>query len=252
MDHRLSSVYVNQEYHLFVSLPLHYTHTNQRYPVLYLLDGNLTTPLIVSIVELLRRDQAIPELIVVGIGYPEPTYAETQIHRARDYTPTPITPGFEMFGHPYQETGGGERFLQFIERELLPTIDATYRTDPTDRALAGWSLGGLFALYAMLQRPTLFQRILAISPSLMWGNRVLFQIESEYAAAHTELPLRLFVGRESEPGYESYVEETRGLVETLKQRQYAGLDVNFHLFEDENHLSVVPLAYTRGLRLIYE
>lgn len=56
---------------------------------------------------------------------------------------------------------------------LIPFVDRTWRTMPTDRALLGHSYGGLFAIYALEQRPALFQRTVAASPSLEWDGRLL-------------------------------------------------------------------------------
>ena len=63
--------------------------------------------------------------------------------------------------------GGAPAFLDFLEHELIPFIDHTYRTNPSDRGLLGHSMGGEFALYALEQRPGLFQRIVAASPALV-------------------------------------------------------------------------------------
>jgi uncharacterized protein len=73
----LSSTYVGQEYRLFISVPASYATSDTVYPVLYLLDGNLTYPLVRPIVEILQVAEAVPEVILVGIGYPTATYMET-------------------------------------------------------------------------------------------------------------------------------------------------------------------------------
>jgi len=49
-----------------------------------------------------------------------------------------------------------EDFLSFIEKELIPSIEKTYRTNG-QRILKGQSLSGLFTLYALLTKPTLFE-----------------------------------------------------------------------------------------------
>jgi hypothetical protein len=49
-----------------------------------------------------------------------------------------------------------ENFLSFIEKELIPSIEKTYRTSG-QKILKGQSLSGLFTLYALLTKPTLFE-----------------------------------------------------------------------------------------------
>jgi predicted alpha/beta superfamily hydrolase len=76
--------------------------------------------------------------------------------RARDFTPTRTS------GDP--NSGGAPAFLDFLEHELIPFIDRTYRTNTSDRGLLGHSLGGLFALYALEQRPRCFSELSPQAP----------------------------------------------------------------------------------------
>jgi len=60
---------------------------------------------------------------------------------------------------------GGQRFTQFLAEELIPFIDARYRTQPF-RCLIGHSQGGSFATYVLATRPETFRFYLAIDPPL--------------------------------------------------------------------------------------
>ena len=76
-------------YRLFVSLPESYTANDTvRYPVLYVLDGNGFFGLATETHRLLRLRAEVPELIIVGVGYPVGAFSETSIPRWLDYTPS--------------------------------------------------------------------------------------------------------------------------------------------------------------------
>ncbi len=141
-------------------------------------------------------DQSIPQLIVVGVGYPVGVYWNAIPHRSLDLTPTKDAVWeAETAKHVLKPlgSGGAPDFLRFISDELIPLIDSEYRTITTDRGLYGFSLGGLFVLNAMLDRPGLFQRYIAGSPFVGWDNGVTFTYEEAFAREHTALPARLFL-----------------------------------------------------------
>ena len=52
-------------------------------------------------------------------------------------------------------------FLQALTDDIVPFVDRTYRTDPDNRCLYGYSAGGLFVLYALLQQSRTFHRYLS-------------------------------------------------------------------------------------------
>src|SRR5215510_16420973 len=95
----------------------------------------------------------LPPLIVVGIRNTD---------RNHDFTPAPAA-GFETPPEA-QRPGGAAAFLSFMSDELVPWIDRSYRTAPL-RVLVGHSLGGLFALYTIGQRPELFTGYVIMEPS---------------------------------------------------------------------------------------
>ncbi len=148
----IASSKIGRRYDLFMSLPQNYATSKQSYPVLYVLDG-WHFPLMAFIQDNSAFSGRMPPVIIVNVGQSPARDAMTL--RARDFTP--------MAEPQKPNSGGGPAFLDFLENELIPFIDATYRTNRSDRGLLGHSLGASFALYALEQRPHLFQRIVAAS-----------------------------------------------------------------------------------------
>jgi len=132
---------------------------------------------------------------------------------------------------------------------VIPFVDRTYRTIPSDRGLLGHSYGGLFAIYALEQRPALFQRIVAASPTLSWDNRLLFSAARQKLR---ELPspvrLDISVGGKDDFGFD---QDTIAFAKLLDELKPAGLDYRFTLYPDENHDSVRLVSLPEGLYWVY-
>ena len=62
-------------------------------------------------------------------------------------------------------TGGADDYLRLLTREIIPTAEKELPGVPSWRGIAGYSLAGLFALYA-IYRTDLFSRIGSMSGSL--------------------------------------------------------------------------------------
>ncbi|MEJ2538346.1 MAG: alpha/beta hydrolase-fold protein, partial [Calditrichia bacterium] len=142
-------------------------------------------------------------------------------------------------------SGGAAQFLAFIRNEVIPYIEANYRVSKTDRAIMGYSLGGLFTLYALFHAPETFRRYFAGSPSLWWGNGVLFRDEQNFAEAHTDLPVKLFLSAGALED-EEMIADVKRMETLLRSRNYPNLDLQSHVFEDETHQSAYPAATSRA------
>jgi len=78
-------------------------------------------------------------------------------------------------------------------KEVFPFIESNYRVSSTGRGIAGYSLGGLFSLYVLFKQPELFNLYYAGSPSIGFGNGLLFDYEKEHASSHKDLNAHLFM-----------------------------------------------------------
>ncbi len=87
----------------------------------------------------------------------------------------------------------------FIETELVPYVDANYRTQPF-RVFTGHSFGGLFAMHALFSRPRLFNGIIAVSPTFTWDDAWINRRAAEFVKNNRELndTLLVTVGDEGE------------------------------------------------------
>lgn len=230
-------------YLLYVNLPPGYaTGPARRYPVVYFPDGYWDFGLIAPVLGNLRVDGAAPPVIVVGVGYAgaAPDYDAL---RAVDLTPG-VDPWFAAGG---RASGGADAFLAVLANEIIPFVEREYRVDPGYRVLVGNSFGGLFAAYAALARPGLFQACVACSPALWWRSNDVARLESAYAAEHTTLPLRLYFGYGTEDD-SSITGATQALYRQMQSRRYEGLVLALREMDGERHSSLKPDAYTRGLR----
>jgi len=183
------SRHTGRDYRIFVARPQQEPPA-AGYPVLFVLDGNALFPTLALQAQALeaRPDPALRDsVLVVGIGYPNTQLYDFEA-RAEDYTP---------------DAADRQRFLAFIEDELKPLIAARYRVDPSRQTLFGHSYGGLFTLYALLERPQAFSGYVAASPSIWWYQgfveRRLSAFERRAGKAAPRAQLLITAGSAEEP-----------------------------------------------------
>lgn len=143
---------------------------DRRFPVLYMHDGQnvfshpesavYDTWCVNTVMESLVGEGALQPWIIVGVDH--------GVGRIEEYT---------AWDDKKRSTKGkAPDYAKFLCEELKPYIDRTYRTriDAQSTAVAGSSLGGLVSLYLGSNRPSVFGRIGAFSPSVMWADRAIF------------------------------------------------------------------------------
>ena len=113
----------------------------------------------------------------------------------------------------------------------------------------GHSHGGTFALYALFEAPGLFQRFAALSPSLWWDRGVMFGYEASLARERKDLDASVFLSYGSAE-IPCIMQPAQRMVDSLRAHRYNGLDVQIHVFPDENHMTVLPSAIGRALRAL--
>ncbi|MCP5055079.1 MAG: alpha/beta hydrolase, partial [bacterium] len=167
---KFKSDILGEERVVFVNYPRGYNGSLERFPVLYVLGGARGFPLASTMVRFLTEAGRIPPMIVVGVSNTDPM---------RDLTPGK-DPRFPTSG------GGGERFIRFLKKELIPRIDKNYRTLPF-RILAGHSLAGLLATYIMCVEPRMFNAYITSSPWLEWRERSILKRAEELLKRRSSL-----------------------------------------------------------------
>ena len=236
------------------------------YPVIHLLDGNATVPMMEKAI-----GQAPPEpygsAVVVGVGYPTDEPFDI-LRRYRDLTPpTPpelIPPSRD--GASVIETGGRDDFLAFLETQVIPGVESRLPIDGRRRTLFGHSLGGLFSLYVLYTKGGLFQTYVAADPAIWWSGQAILKEQAAFLdrTAREGVP----------PGMALLIETSGKLVERpvppaeaerLKRlrsgqtgREVAatlsavpGLRLAFNDFLEESHGSMLPLAVADSLRFAF-
>jgi len=164
------------------------------YPVLVMLDGQnlfatsragaMGTWAVDETMDRLIRERAIPPWIVVGLDHR---------HGARIADDSPwADPRIAM-------TPRGVEEAAFIATDLLDWIGANLPAHATARALVGSSLGGLLALYVAWRHPDAFERVGALSPSVMWSSGELSRHWTTRAAS----PRRLYLDAGEEERFDA-------------------------------------------------
>lgn len=211
---RFASRVLGNQRDLWVYVPPDYDqHPDQRYPVLYMHDGNNLFDAHTAFggvewgmdetAERLIRSGELPPLLIVGV-------ANTP-DRINEYTWVPGT----VDGRP--AGGKGPLYARFLIEEVKPFIDRSYRTLP-DRdhtGVMGSSLGGLISLYLARYDGEVFGKVGAMSPSVWWDDR---EVLKDAVGIRHDFKLWLDVGTQEEgPGPESDqdLQDVRDLGQTL-------------------------------------
>ncbi|HEX5890058.1 MAG TPA: alpha/beta hydrolase-fold protein [Pyrinomonadaceae bacterium] len=236
----LKSTVLGEERVILVRTPVGYETNGEKYPVLYMTDGDAHMGHTASTIEFLTRNGRVSDLIVVGV---------TNTDRTRDLTPAKSTDKNPAGELRFPTAGGADNFLKFFETELIPEIEKQYRVQPY-RIFTGHSFGGLFAIHAMITKPGLFNSYVAVSPSLQWENSEALKRAETFLKNQKELKATLYVSLGNEPG--PIGQSFDKFKEALSKTNIKGFEWQAERMDDEDHGSVVLRSHYVGLRKVYE
>lgn len=228
----LQSQILDESRDLLIHLPNRYSASTERYPVLYLLDGETHFTPTSGIVDILTGNGEIPNLIVVAI---------VNRNRNRDFTPVAID--------TWQNSGQYDKFCRFIREDVFPYIEKNYRTVPF-RILEGHSLGGMFSIHNLFTKPDMFQAHLAMSPALGYGNNYVAEKIFAQAKLSTQFKTNLlYVTVGDEPDYYPLIDS---LTSYIKNQKPDGLDYEYRHFAGETHGTVPVVSMFHGLKWVFK
>lgn len=222
---------------LNIYLPQGYTDSEKKYPVIYLLDGSSDEDFI-HIAGLVQFGSfswinMLPESIVVGIA---------NVDRKRDFTfPTQN----EQDKKEFPTTGGSEKFIQFLEKELQPYIQENYKVND-EKTIIGQSLGGLLATEILFKKPELFNNYIIVSPSMWWDQESLLSLTPQMPSS--EKKIYIAVGSEG-PTMETGAIKLRY---TLQKYYATKALVYFNFLESQNHGDALHLAVYDAFEKIFK
>ncbi len=195
------SAVLGEDRQLNVLLPAGYGAGDKAYPVIYLLDGAANEDWFhaASLFDFLETYGVMPATIVVGVA---------NVDRQRDFT-MPSSDPEDLKAAP--TSGGAEKFIDFVERDLIPYVGVHYRVSDR-RTIVGQSLAGLVATQILLERPHLFTDYVIVSPSLWWNKEAMLKRAAEALKAHPAAAAKLYLslakeGDEMQRADEAFVDQ---------------------------------------------
>ncbi|RVV96505.1 alpha/beta hydrolase [Mesobaculum littorinae] len=266
-------------YSASVTVPMQYeADETQRYPVVYQIDGNLYFAATAPFHMPGQFDVMSPlrPFIMVSIGYSREESHAWDWLRVRDLVP----PG-EVVPDLFHQTLDGnvavglvseddaqryrtllanpaaDKFLGFLEQELHPLLTANYRIDESDIGIWGFSYGGLFTSYVMLEGSDLFKRVCAGSPGIMGESQIFKLYDDAFASGRDfsgrQLHVTIGAREAADPGVYQWL-TARGTGELLAQtslQPLPGLQVSSEIIPLETHLTGGVPAWFSFLRACY-
>jgi len=176
-DHIIKSDITNKGYLIHMSFPKNYSIQDSiTYPVLYVLDGKTTFGYFESSY---IDSEKVEDVILVGISH-EVMGIQSKINRFIDYTPYRDTITEKRFEKKFGvqngriKTGGADKFLECLKKEIVPFIDKHYKTN-SNRGISGHSLGGLFAAYCFVNSNSYFTKFGINSPSFQLNEEIFLE-----------------------------------------------------------------------------
>jgi len=247
----IHSKILNEERTYFLELPESYETSSKEYPILVLLDGEVTYHSHSGILKQMVQGGQIPEMIIIAI---------TNVDRVRDFTPTNYLTNLNGSSavENQKTSGGSAAFLNFIEEELLPEVEANYRSN-SFKLLVGISHGGLLVGTSYLSEASSFNGFVSMDPSFWWDDQyVVKQINS------TDLEQiqnkRIYVSTADKfenfdriPGvFKANINAHELFNTTLKNKGISPTNIELEYFKEENHWTVALMSLYHGMQFIYK
>jgi predicted alpha/beta superfamily hydrolase len=229
-----------------------------KYPVLYLLDGPGHFYSVTGMIKQLSTangNSIVPEMIIVAIPNTD---------RARDLTPTHVDIDFFSGDSIQYSSGGGNKFLDFMEDELIPHIEKTYPAT-SYKTFVGHSFGGLSVINALITRPQLFNNYVAIDPSLWWDDQAFLNVADSVLTLNKFDGKALYVGvantmnhgmninavRNDTTKSTAHIRSILQFVNSIDTKNDNGLLFKWKYYKNDDHGSVPLITEYDALRFLF-
>jgi len=223
---KIHSDVLNEDRDILIYLPDDYTHSQRKYPVIYLLDGNYFFLPTAGMVEFLSKINNAPKMIVAAI---------VNTDRFRDFSPSP--------------SGDAARFSSFLKNELIPYMNKNYRTESYN-IFMGHSMGGLFVIYTLLNEPQLFNAYFAMSPALHMNGRSEVSKADQVFNSQVSLKKFLFITYSNGDG-KNIRSSTDEVVHILEEHAPQDLKWKFHFLPNDRHNTSPIRSVYNGLEFLF-
>jgi predicted alpha/beta superfamily hydrolase len=245
---------------IWVYVPDGAVNNTERFPVVYVLDGDGHFSSVVGVTQQLSTingNTMCPKMIIVGIPNTD---------RTRDLTPTHIDADPPFMDSTFSKTsGGGENFIAFMEKELMPHIDAKYPTAPY-KMLIGHSFGGLAVMQTFTHHTQLFNAYICIDPSMWWDKekllnqtqKVLLEKKFEGKSLYLGIANTLEDGMDIKKVQKDTSQETKHIRSILtlqsafEKNKKNGLKYRGKYYPDDTHGSVPLITEYDALRFFFD
>jgi len=214
-NYTITSNILNQDRNIQVYLPDSYSTSKEKYPVLYILDGQWFFTNGVAIQKSLRTPGAIPEMIVVGIKNSNPL-RRTLFNKER------------------------VKFTSFLKDEVIKFIDTNFRTTE-ERVIYGWEAAAYYVSKIIFEEKELFQGAIITDGGLA-SERLIENFKSDKE-------VYLYITNSKKDIY--YIASTEKFNDRLKKHAPENLLWKYELFNDEVHETMPHLAMYKGIMYYY-
>jgi predicted alpha/beta superfamily hydrolase len=214
-NYTINSKILDRDREIQIYLPDSYYTSKEKYPVLYILDGQWFFANGVSIQKSLRTPGAIPEMIVVGIKNSNPL-RRTLFNKER------------------------AKFTSFLKDEVVSFIDSNFRTTK-ERVIFGWEAAAYYISKMILEEKNLFAGAIITDGGLASEKTVRnFQSYRD---------IYLYMANSKRDIYN--IASTEKFNERLKKYNPKNLIWKYELLNEEVHETLPHLAMYKGIRYYY-
>lgn len=232
---------------------------NKKLPVIFVLDAEANFDETQKTLDKLSKEPAsntAANVILVGIG--------NIWQRYRDYSPTHVEAASAgIDAATAKTTGGGEAFVSFLEKEVLPHIEKKYPVS-SNRTLIGHSMGGLMVIYILLKHTALFDNYVAIDPALWWDNHKLLNEGASILGNQQFGNKRLFLAIANETEVKMMANQVKKdtssktalirpsflLADIVEKNRQNKLNFQWKFYQDEHHMTVNTPATHDALKTL--
>ena len=234
----LDSKILKETRRINVYAPAGYVESEElRLPVLYMPDGGIHEDFlhVAGLIQISSLNWTMRPFLLVGIENTErrrDLTGRTTVAKDREIAPI---------------VGGSADFRAFLKDELMPAVEATYRTTG-ETAIIGESLAGLFVVETLLLEPEMFDTYIALDPSLWWNDQQLVEDGIALLGEHPGLKAIVFLAASNQ---EVIAEITTRFAADLQNGAPEGVTVHHHPFPEEFHHTIYHPAALLAVRTVF-